>query len=89
MGKEMNPRSVSSPNWNSVLLPKSSAEFGVYCATGVKVRKLLRLSPPAWARTFGAESRCRGSQAPKPQFENGSVYRTRWWANLDDRWHHL
>ena len=32
----MGPRSVSSPTWISVLLPKSSAEFGVYCATGVK-----------------------------------------------------
>ena len=34
---KMNPRSASSPNWNAVLLPKSSAEFGVYCATGVNI----------------------------------------------------
>ena len=33
----MNPRSASFPMWNSVLLPKSSAEFGVYCGTAVKI----------------------------------------------------
>ena len=34
--QEMNPRSASSPKWNSILLPRSSAKFGAHCETGVK-----------------------------------------------------
>ena len=33
----MNPPSASSPKGSSVLLPRSSAEFGAYCETGVKI----------------------------------------------------
>ena len=29
------------------------------------------------------------SQCPQPQFEDGSVYRTRWWAYVDGRWYRL
>ena len=38
---------------------------------------------PCVQRLTPAGSRCQDSQAPEPEFEDGSVYRPRWWARGD------